>query len=448
MIGLRKTMASIAVALLVLCIAPIRGDAAPYAALVMDARTGEVLHARSADRKLHPASLTKMMTLYLAFEAVRTGELRLDQKVRVSRRAARQVPSKIGLKAGRRVTIKDLIRATAVKSANDASVALGEAIGGSEIAFANLMTKKARKLGMKNTTFRNASGLTHSGQRSTARDMAILGRRLFYDYPQYYNLFGRKKTRTYGKTVYSTNRRLLSAYEGADGIKTGYTNAAGFNLVSSAKRGSKRIIAVVFGGKSSRSRNRRVAELLDMGFKRAPRHAAVVKTSRVATSRSPLPIPRPGTQRSLIARAGVELGNAIAPAAHASNLPIKLSAYAPLVSPSPLRRPGGESPLLLATTPQPKPEKPASDKQALSGWAVQLGVFAREETAIAELASVALSDINGLQSAGRDVLETELSGQQAWRAQLTGFDQSGAKTACTALRARGKECFATEAVSH
>ena len=125
--------------------------------------------------------------------------------------------------------------------------------------------------------------------------------------------------------------------------------------------------------------------------------------------------------RSLIARAGVELGNAIAPAAHASNLPIKLSAYAPLVSPSPLRRPGGESPLLLATTPQPKPEKPASDKQALSGWAVQLGVFAREETAIAELASVALSDINGLQSAGRDVLETELSGQQAWRAQLTGL---------------------------
>ena len=244
MIGLCKTMASIAVALLVLCIAPIRGDAAPYAALVMDARTGEVLHARSADRKLHPASLTKMMTLYLAFEAVRTGELRLDQKVRVSRRAARQVPSKIGLKAGRRVTIKDLIRATAVKSANDASVALGEAIGGSEIAFANLMTKKARKLGMKNTTFRNASGLTHSGQRSTARDMAILGRRLFYDYPQYYNLFGRKKTRTYGKTVYSTNRRLLSAYEGADGIKTGYTNAAGFNLVSSAKRGSLRLCLV------------------------------------------------------------------------------------------------------------------------------------------------------------------------------------------------------------
>ncbi len=447
MIGLRKTMACVAIALLVLCIAPIRGDAAPYAALVMDARTGEVLHARSADRKLHPASLTKMMTLYMAFEAVQAGELRLDQKVRVSRRAARQVPSKIGLRAGRRVSIRELIRATAVKSANDASVALAEAVAGSEAGFANLMTKKARALGMKNTTFRNASGLTHSGQRSTARDMAILGRRLFYDYPQYYNLFGRKKTRTYGKTVYSTNRRLLSAYRGADGIKTGYTNAAGFNLVSSAKRGDKRIIAVVFGGKTSRSRNRRVAELLDMGFKRAPRTAAVIKPSQAATRRSPLPVRRPGAKSSLIARAGVELGNAIAPAAQASELPIKLSAYAPMISPAPLRRPGSEAPLLLAT-PQPKPAKPSSEQLARSGWAVQLGVFSREETAIAELASAALSDISGLQSAGRDIEPTELSGRQAWRAQLTGFDRRSAESACTALKARGKECFATETVTH
>ena len=440
MIELRNAVAAAVIALLVLCIAPVRGDAAPYAALVMDARTGKVLHARSADRKLHPASLTKMMTLYLAFEAVRTGKLRLDQKVRVSRRAARQVPSKIGLKAGRKVTVRDLIRATAVKSANDAAVALGEAISGSETAFAKEMTRKARAMGMKNTTFRNASGLTHAGQKSTARDMAVLGRRLFYDYPQYYNLFGRKKTRTYGRTVYSTNRRLLSAYQGADGIKTGYTRAAGFNLVSSARRGDKRIIAVVFGGKTSRSRNRRVAELLDMGFKRAPRYAAVIKPSRAAVQRSPLPLRRPGETPSLIAQAGVELGNAIAPAAQASTLPIRLSAYAPLVSPSPERRPGSEALLLLAT-PQPKPAKPALGKQAQSDWAVQLGVFAREETAIAELASAALSDINGLQTAGRDVSETKVSGKQVWQAQLTGFDRSAAETACQALKARGRECF-------
>lgn len=447
MIELRNAMASFAIALLILCIAPVRGDAAPYAALVMDARTGEVLHAQSADKKLHPASLTKMMTLYLAFEAVRTGQLRLDQKVRVSRRAARQVPSKIGLKAGRKVSIRDLIRATAVKSANDAAVALGEAISGSETAFANEMTRKARALGMKNTTFRNASGLTHSGQKSTARDMAILGRRLFYDYPQYYNLFGRKTTRTYGKTVYSTNRRFLAAYKGADGIKTGFTSAAGFNLVSSARRGDKRIIAVVFGGKTSHSRNRRVAELLDLGFKHAPRYAEVAKPSQAAVSRSPLPLRRPGATPSLIAQAGVELGNAIAPAAQASTLPITLSAYAPLASPAPLRRPGSEAPVLLAT-PRPKPANQSPNEQAQSGWAVQLGVFAREETAIAELASAALSDISGLDRAGRDIEPTRLSGRKAYRAQLTGFNRSSAETTCKALKARGKDCLTVALSGH
>ena len=440
---LRKTMAFFAVALLVFVIAPLRVDAAPYAALVMDARTGKVLHARSADRKLHPASLTKMMTLYLAFDAIKRGEISLNQKIRISKHAARQVPSKIYLKAGSRATIRDLIRATAVKSANDAAVALGEAIGGSERAFAKLMTQKARSMGMKNTTFRNASGLTAKGQMSTARDMALLGRALLYDYPQYYNLFGRKTTRTYGRTVRSTNRRLLSAYKGADGIKTGYTRASGFNLVSSAKRGDKRVIAVVFGGKSSRSRNRRIAELLDMGFKRSPRYAAVVRPSRVAMLRSPLPLrnPRRGEQPSLIARAGVELGNAIAPAAQASTIPINLSAYAPLISPSPLRRPGSEAPALLAT---PVPWPAPSEKQADAGWAVQLGLFSREETAIAELTSAALSDINGLDRAGRDVLPAELSGQKVWRAQLTGFDQPGAESACQALRAKGRECLTLE----
>ena len=177
-----------------------------------------------------------------------------------------------------------------------------------------------------------------------------------------------------------------------------------------------------------------------MGFKRAPKYAAVIKPSRAAVARSPLPLRRPGEQRSLIARAGVELGNAIAPAAQASTLPIKLSAYAPLVSPLPQRRPGDKAPVLLAA-PEPRPVQTGSDKQALSGWAVQLGVFAREETAIAELASAALSDISGLNTAGRDVLETELSGRQAWQAQLTGFDRASAENACNALKARGKECF-------
>lgn len=155
--------------------------AAPYAAMVMDARTGEVLHSRNADTRLHPASLTKMMTLYVAFEAIRLGEISLDTSVRISRFAASEPPSKLGLRSGQKIKLRYLIRAAAVKSANDAATAIGEAISGSEAAFAKRMTRTARALGMTNTTFRNAHGLTQSGHLSTARDMTVMGRRLFFD---------------------------------------------------------------------------------------------------------------------------------------------------------------------------------------------------------------------------------------------------------------------------
>ena len=250
-----------------------RATAAPYAAMVMDARSGEVLHSRNADTRLHPASLTKMMTLYIAFEAVENGEIGLDDMVTISRNAAAEVPSKLGLRAGSRIELRYLIRASAVKSANDAATAIGEAIEGSEAAFARRMNRTAKALGMTRTTFRNAHGLTEEGHLSTARDMTILGRRLFFDYPEYYNLFSRRSTSAKLKTVYNTNRRFLAAYSGADGIKTGYTRAAGFNLVASAERGPRRIIATVFGGNSTATRNKEVARLLDLGFDRAPRHA-------------------------------------------------------------------------------------------------------------------------------------------------------------------------------
>ena len=426
--------------------------AAPYAAIVIDARDGKVLHSRKADKRLHPASLTKMMTLYMAFEAVRDGRLRLDQKVRVSKHAAYQVPSKIGLKPGRRYTIRDLIRATAVKSANDAAVALAEAMAKSEADFAKAMTLRARRLGMKNTTFRNASGLTHSKQRSTARDMALLGRALFYDFPEYYNLFGRKKTRAAGKTILATNRRHLQSYRGADGIKTGYTRAAGYNLVSSAKRGSKRVIAVVFGGKSSRSRNARIAQLLDLGFSRAPKHVKVVKPSRAAVRVSPPPVLRPGRTApaveptpSLMARAGAGVADALVPAAHAAPHPLAGTKHAPAKSRAPYLRPGRETPVLLAA-PQLRPGRnipAAREKPKKTAWAVQLGVFAKEETAIAELASAALSNINGLDTAGREISATRLSntGKDAFRAQLTGFDEAAALRACEAIKARGGDCL-------
>ena len=260
-----------------LAFAPIAAMSAPYAAMVMDARSGEVLHSRNADTRLHPASLTKMMTLYITFEAIARGELALDTKVRISKRAAAEPPSKLGLKAGQRIKLRYLIRAAAVKSANDAASALGEAISGSEAAFARRMNRTAKALGMTRTTFKNANGLTEAGHLSTARDMTLLGRRLFFDHPKFYNLFSRKTADAGMRKVSNTNRRLLGSYRGADGIKTGYTRAAGFNLVASAKRGNERIIATVFGGRSGASRNARVAELLDMGFARAPSRVAVRK---------------------------------------------------------------------------------------------------------------------------------------------------------------------------
>ncbi len=263
----------VAAILAIFAASPLR--AAPYAAIVIDARTGEVLHAENADTRLHPASLTKMMTLYIAFEEIQRGNISLDTMVTISKHAAAQPPSRLGLRAGQKVSMRNLIRAAAIKSANDAAAAIGDAISGSEADFARRMTRTAKALGMNNTTFKNAHGLTASGHLSTARDMTILGRHLFYDFPQYYNLFSRRSADAGLATVNNTNRRFLDAYEGADGIKTGFTNAAGFNLTASAERGNKRLIATVFGGKSTADRNARMMKLLDMGFGKAPRNAPV-----------------------------------------------------------------------------------------------------------------------------------------------------------------------------
>lgn len=250
-------------------------SAAPYAAIVIDARTGEVLYSENAETRLHPASLTKMMTLYIAFEEIERGNVSLDSMVTITKHAAAQPPSRLGLRAGQKIQLRYLIRAAAIKSANDAATAIGEFIGGDEAAFAKRMTRTAKALGMSDTTFKNANGLTAKGHLSSARDMTILGRHLFYDFPQYYNLFSRRSVDAGMATVNNTNRRFLDAYEGADGIKTGYTVAAGFNLTASAERGGKRLIATVFGGKSTADRNAKMMKLLDLGFGKAPRNAPV-----------------------------------------------------------------------------------------------------------------------------------------------------------------------------
>ncbi|MDZ7905404.1 MAG: D-alanyl-D-alanine carboxypeptidase family protein [Cypionkella sp.] len=246
--------------------AAIPAGAAPEASYVMDARTGETLFESNADTKLHPASLTKMLTLYIAFEEIERGRLSLDSMITVSKNAAAQPPSRLGLKAGQKIQLRYLIRAAAIKSANDAAQAIGDAIGGNQAQFAERMNRTARALGMRNSTFKNANGLTAKGHLSTARDMSILGRHLFYDFPQYYNIFSRRETDAGLADVANTNRKFLDAYKGADGIKTGYTQPAGFNLTASAERGGVRLIATLFGGVSTPDRNAKVAKLLDRGF--------------------------------------------------------------------------------------------------------------------------------------------------------------------------------------
>ncbi len=268
--------------LIAACSGPQETRAAPYAAYVMDARTGETLFSENATTRLHPASLTKMMTLYIAFEEIESGRMSLDTMVTVTKNAAAQPPSRLGLKAGQKIALRYLIRAAAIKSANDAASAIGDHIGGNQEKFAARMTRTAKALGMKDTTFKNANGLTAKGHLSTAKDMSVLGRRLFYDFPQYYNIFSRRSTDAGMATVANTNRKFLDAYRGADGIKTGYTDAAGFNLTASAERGTTRIIATVFGASSTPNRNAKMADLLDLGFRKAPANARTDKPSAPA----------------------------------------------------------------------------------------------------------------------------------------------------------------------
>ena len=269
----RHFVCLVAFAVVAACSSPTPSGAAPYAAIVQDARTGEVLFSENANTRLHPASLTKMMTLYIAFEEIERGNISLDTMVTVSKTAAAQPPSRLGLKAGQKIALRYLIRAAAIKSANDAASAIGDHISGNEAKFAARMTRTAKALGMRNTTFKNANGLTAAGHLSSAADMNLLGRRLFYDFPQYYNIFARRTTDAGLAEVRNTNTRFLDAYKGADGIKTGYTVAAGFNLTGSAERNGVRIIATVFGGKSTANRNVKMAELLDIGFRKAPANA-------------------------------------------------------------------------------------------------------------------------------------------------------------------------------
>ncbi|ABI77441.1 putative D-alanyl-D-alanine carboxypeptidase [Hyphomonas neptunium ATCC 15444] len=236
-----------------------------YAAIVVDADSGEVLHARNQDDPRYPASLTKVMTLYLLFDAIDAGDVSLKDKIKVSRNAAAQPPSNLRLRAGDTITVEDAIYALTTKSANDVAAAVAEFLGGSERKFAAMMTDKARDLGLSNTTFRNASGLPDTAQLSTARDLAILADALLDNHEPYYHYFQNQRF-SWGGMTYKSHNNLIGSVDGVDGIKTGYTRASGFNLMTSAERDGRRVIAIVLGGASAKSRDAHVTELVESAF--------------------------------------------------------------------------------------------------------------------------------------------------------------------------------------
>jgi D-alanyl-D-alanine carboxypeptidase len=276
-----------------------------YADIVIDTNSGEVLHEAKPDEPRHPASLTKIMTLYLLFEQIEAGKLKLDTPLDVSAHAAQQHPVKLGLKPGQTITVEEAIKALVTKSANDAAAAVAEAIGGTEDEFARLMTLKARALGMTNTVYINASGLPADEQITTAREQAILGRAIQDRFPDYYRYFSTPSFQFRGKDINNHNA-LLKQVNGVDGIKTGYTDASGYNLVSSLRRNDKHLVAVVLGGSSNASRDARMRQLLEQHIvaastqRTAPKIVEVavpddevpVRTIKAAVVTIPLPIPR------------------------------------------------------------------------------------------------------------------------------------------------------------
>ena len=427
---------------------------ARYASIVVDAETGEVLRSRNADIRRYPASLTKMMTLYLLFEAIDEGRLSLVSKLKVSKRAAGQPPSKLGPRAGSTIRVEDAIKALVVKSANDIAVVVAEALGGTEVEFARKMTSKARALGMSRTTFRNASGLPNRKQRSTARDMAQLARALMRDFPHRYHYFDDQRFR-YRSRVHRSPNRLLGSYRGMDGIKTGYIRASGFNLVASAERDGRRVIAVVFGGKSSRSRNSHMANLLDLGFTRiAERDAKRGRVRYAGIPRPPAgsglaaPAPRFKPATILLAAAALpELveGAAAPPAEPIESIdaaPVEIASGPPPPSPPPTK-PGTIT--LAAATPTVAPEIPSSlkaynaDSVTARPWGIQVGAY--ESITAAEIAMRRASARAPSLDGAKATLEPNSVGPGTlYRARFLGLYKSDANRACKVLRAAPMPC--------
>lgn len=391
--------------------------------LIVDAASGREMASDQPDEPRHPASLTKLMTLYLTFSALDSGRLSLGDSLPVSLHALNAPPTKMGMTPNGNVMVRDAVMGLVTRSANDAAILLSEALGGSEDNFARLMTQKARQLGMSSTVFRNASGLPNPEQVTTARDMARLANALLRDFPHYYPVFS-VLTYNYRGRPLENHNRMLASYAGADGLKTGYTNASGFNLVMSAVRDNRRLIGVVMGGNSAFQRDRLMADLMDRGFATAQ----AMSTSAWTSPRVP-PSARYSAANFVpgIGSPDVVRVNAVA---KAEPTPPSPSAPPPA---APFRFGTGPGGVPVAAPPAP------------AGWVIQVGSFSdsRAAQAALERASSALPD--PIRSHGAATVdEVQLAQKTLHRARLTNLSQEEAVDGCKRLSQRKIYCSAIQ----
>ncbi|WP_047463485.1 D-alanyl-D-alanine carboxypeptidase family protein [Rhizobium rhizogenes] len=416
-------------AAVVLLAAPVASFAGS-AYFIMDAKTGSVLASSNADDLNHPASLTKMMTLYMAFEAIHRGKLSWDSRIPVSRNAAGKSPTKLGLKAGSTVSVRDAVDGMIIKSANDAAAAMGEALGGSENGFARMMTQKARELGMRRTVFTNPSGLPSMAQVTTARDMSTLAVALINNYPQEYRLFSQTGFSYRGQRVRGHNN-LMYRYEGMDGIKTGYTNASGFNLVSAVRQGNRRVIGVVMGGATARGRDALMASLLDR---------YVPKANSVATSRLVASIGGGKVKQVEVASASDDVAVDVDTQTTATTR--KRAEFNPAQVPAPLAFAAVPNVTVPMDRPVAMDEILNAGKPATGRWQVQIAATPTAQAAKDLLSAAQSKAGNALANASPYTEAVGKGSNTVYRARFVGFgSRDDANSACAALKRNDFDCL-------
>ncbi len=418
-------------------IAAVPAQAAEYAGFVIDANTGKTLYSDQADEPRYPASLTKMMTLYMVFEALQAGRIKKDTRITFSPHAAAQPPTKLGVRAGGSITVETAIYALVTKSANDVAAAVAEHLGGTESGFARMMTTKAASLGMKNTTFRNASGLPNSQQKTTARDMATLGLALREHYPQYYSYFSTRSF-TYGKRRMGNHNKLLGRVSGVDGIKTGYTRASGFNLVSSVQKDGRSIVAVVMGGRSGRSRDDHMVDLIQRTLPKASRRdggplvakRTITPANAVAIAAANLPrndIPTPAMRPDVVVDEDDEVA--------------VQTAYAP----QPDARPALQAIVEETDQAQGSVDPVQTASTEMKGWVVQVASTPTKQDALSVLERTSKTAGPILATASPFTVTFEKDGTVFHRARYGGFQtKTAAWDACSALKKKKIACYAVQ----